>query len=101
MKFFNRKVATDQDWTKYIAEATTTRKKDLLLRCKKYSVSIYIDDSAENSEGIYGSLRAVASEAELERRLLARESTNNTRNANIISFLALLISIIALIKSFK
>ena len=59
-----------------------------------------MDEPTESSEGVYASLRAVASEAELERRIVAKRSEINTRRANVVSTIALVVSIAALVKSF-
>ena len=100
MMFWKKKVHQDQDWSRFLVEAKTSRKRHLLKQCRKYDVSVYVDESSENSEGVYASLRAVASEAELERRIVAKRSEINTRRANVVSAIALAVSIAALVKSF-
>ena len=101
MMFWKKKVKQDQDWSKFLAEAKTSRKQRLLEQCQKYDVSIHVDEATESSEGVYASLRAVASEAELERRIVAKRSEINTRRANIVSAIVLVVSIAALVKSFR
>ena len=77
-----------------------TKKMTLIEECEKYDVSPYVDDVAETSSGVYASLRGVASEAELERRLIARKVLGMASRANTIAILAFLVSVAALIKSF-
>lgn len=90
----------DQDFSKYFGEITKTRKQRLLEKCKKNDVSIYIDDSSEQSSDIYAELRGVASEAELERRFNVKKAVAQSNRANIIAAIALLVSVVALVKSF-
>ena len=61
---------------------------------------IYIDDSSENSVGVYAELRGVASEAELEKRLNAKRGLSLARRASVISIAALLVSLTALAISY-
>lgn len=68
--------------------------------CKKNDVSIYIDNPSEQSSGIYAELRGVVSEAELERRLNAKKAVNQSKRANVISAIAFIVSLVALLKSF-
>ncbi|MDE1943802.1 MAG: hypothetical protein KGI47_11745, partial [Betaproteobacteria bacterium] len=68
--------------------------------CERLGVTPYVDDPSESSYGVYGQLRGVASEAELERRLSAARASKLARFANIIAMLALLVSIAAFVKSF-
>lgn len=82
-------------------------KQQLIEECQKLGVSIYIDDPSEQSAGVYANQRAVASEAELERRLNAKKAimnaekaTKHSKWANFIAFSVLIVSAIALIKSF-
>lgn len=96
---FSRKEST-QDWAKFFGgNPPATRKQRLLEECKKLGVSIYIDDSAEASSGFYGDLRGVASEAELERRLVAKKTISQSARANMIAIIALVVSMIALVVS--
>lgn len=93
------KKQSEQDWSKYL-EIPSTRKQKLLEDCKKNDVSIYIDNPSEQSSGIYAEFRGVASEAELERRLNARKAGDQSSRANFIATIALIVSILALVKSF-
>lgn len=91
---------SDQDFSKYFGETPKTRKQQLLEECKKNDVSIYIDNPSEQSSGIYAELRGVVSEAELERRLNAKKAVNQSKRANVISAIAFIVSLVALLKSF-
>jgi len=88
------------DFSKYFGERTKTRKQRLLDECKENDVSIYIDDSSEQSSDIYAVLRGVASEAELERRLYAKKTFTQSNRANKIAAIALIVSVVAIVKSF-
>lgn len=68
--------------------------------CQKNDVSIYVDNPSEPSSGIYAELRGVASEAELERRLNAKKAVSQSSRANVIAAIALIVSFVALAKSF-
>ena len=96
---FRRKRAT-QDWVQYLGGCPpATRKQRLLDECKRLDVSIHVDDSTEASSGIYGELRGVASEAELERRLNAKNTVLHASRANKLAIVALVVSLISLIAS--
>lgn len=90
----------DEDFSKFLGEAKKSRKELLLEKCSKHDVSIHIDDAAETSSGVYAQLRGVVSEAELERRLNSKLAVGVASRANVFAFLALLVSIVALIRSF-
>lgn len=91
----------EEDFSSYLGAAQAPSNKERLLReCEKLGVVPYIDDSSESSSGVYAQLRGVAPEAELERRLNAARATKLARYANIIAGLALLVSVVALVKSF-
>jgi hypothetical protein len=105
--FFIRKLQ-DEDFSSFTSNISPTRKQFYLEECKKQNVSIYIDDSAEQSTGIYANLRAVASEAELECRLNAKEAIINAKKAishsklaNVIALFALILSVIDLVKDYS
>jgi hypothetical protein len=84
----------DQDWSKFFGEQSNESRKERLIRlCNSQNVSIYIDDQSETAEGIYAALRAVASEAELERRLNTQRALAQSKYSNYISLIALGISI--------
>ncbi|WP_225580787.1 hypothetical protein, partial [Pseudomonas sp. PDM16] len=77
MKFPFRPKDKATDWDKFLGPASPeTRKQRLIQECKKHDVSIYTDDESESSSGVYAELRGVASEAELERRLLTKKSVS-------------------------
>jgi hypothetical protein len=98
-QLFSRKQG-DQDFSKYLGEVPQTRKQRLLEECKKNDVSIYIDNPSEQSSGIYAEFRGVISEAELEQRLNAKKAVDQSNRANFIAAIALIVSVVALVKSF-
>ncbi|PIX04716.1 MAG: hypothetical protein COZ77_05065 [Gallionellales bacterium CG_4_8_14_3_um_filter_54_18] len=98
-RLFARK-QNDHDFSKYFGEVPQTRKQRLLEECRKNDVSIYIDNSSEHSSGFYADLRAVVSEAELESRLNAKKAVGQSSRANFIAAIALIVSVVALVKSF-
>lgn len=93
------RTSKQEDFSEYFKAAETTRKQQLIAECQRCGVTIFIDDPAEPSSGIYGKLRAVASEAELERRLQTSKAITSARWANIVAGIALLVSIAGLVKS--
>jgi len=98
---FHRKLK-EQDWFKFIGELPPqTRKQKLIEECKQQDVSIHLDDPAETSSGIYAELRGVASEAELERRLIAKVAIKQSSRANWIAGFAIVISLISLAISLR
>ena len=94
-----RKNKAVQDWGKFWGDTPESSKQRLISLCEKNDVSIYIDDAAEQSTGFYSSMRPVASEAELERRLVTKLALKNTSKANWIAGIALFISVLSLIVS--
>lgn len=91
----------EEDFSSFLGQAQVPPNKERLLReCERLGVTPYVDDPSESSSGVYAQLRGVASEAELERRLNAARASMLARYANIIAVLALLVSIVALVKSF-
>ena len=98
-KLFHRASKSD-DFTDYLDTPPISRKEDLLRNCQKLDVSIYIDDASETSEGVYASMRGVASEAELERRLNAKKTVLQASSANRIAIFALIVAIAAFVRSF-
>lgn len=90
----------DQDFSHYLDGAPQSRKQRLLAECQKHDISPHIDNRYETSSGVYAELRGVASEAELEQRLNAKKAIGRSNRANLIAFLALVASVVALVKSF-
>lgn len=91
----------EEDFSSFLGSAQAPSNKERLLHeCKKLGVAPYIDDPSESSSGVYAQLRGVASEAELERRINAARASKLARYANIIAVLALLVSVVALVKPF-
>lgn len=89
-----------EDFSKFIKNDEKSRKERLIEECKKHDVSIHVDDESETSSGAYAEMRAVASEAELERRLNAKKSVGMATRSSVIAIIALIVSVLALIKSF-
>jgi hypothetical protein len=90
---------------------TTKTSQNILAKCRKHGSNGYwksarrmmfqfTDNSSEQSFGIYAELRGVASEAELERRLNAKKAVCQSSRANFIAAIALIVSVVALVKSF-
>lgn len=100
MSFWPKRTDGDQDWSKYIEKAPTSKKRLLIEECKKRGVTIFVDDPSETAEGVYSHFRAVASEAELESRLFAKAALARSNWSNFIAAIALVVSIAAFIKSF-
>ena len=101
MKSPFQKNTKKEDFSTFFGETQIPSNKERLLReCEKHGVSPYIDDPSESSSGAYAHLRGVVSEAELERRLIAKKAIGMAKYANIIAILAFLVSVAALVKSF-
>ncbi|MEQ1838241.1 MAG: hypothetical protein ABL858_07905 [Candidatus Nitrotoga sp.] len=83
----------DTDFSSFLPD--TPPKQQLIEECQKLGVSIYIDDPSEQSAGVYANQRAVASEAELERRLNAKKAIMNAEKATKLSKWAIFISLLA------
>lgn len=94
-----RRKTANADFSAFVSAIPLTRKQLLIEECKRQDVSIYIDDTSEQSAGVYAYLRAVAPEAELERRLNAKKAITLARRANVIANCALIVSTIALVVS--
>jgi hypothetical protein len=90
----------DEGFSRFLGETKKTKREALLEKCRKHDVSIYVDDATEPSSGVYADLRAVASEAELERRLNSKLAVGIASCANMIAIFALLCSLVALVRSF-
>ena len=74
------KESKSEDFSNFLDDNESSRKQKLIEDCKKLNVSIYIDDESENANGAYSLIRAVASEAELERRLNAKNTIRSAKN---------------------
>ena len=90
--------ANRDDFSAYLNDAETSKKKELIAECQRRGVTIFIDNPSESSAGIYAKLRAVASEPELERRLQSARAMNSAQRANFIAWLALATALAALLK---
>ena len=95
------------DFSKFLVYDRETRKQTLIEECIARGFSIHRDDASESSLGVYSVFRAVASEAELEKRMLAQMGFNQTKRAFLVqvlnglfAFLALLVAIGTLVKPF-
>ncbi len=109
IRAFKAKAAArkDSDFSVFVSSIPLTPKQLLIEECKKRDVSIYVDEPSEQSAGDYAIFRSVASEAELEGRLIAKKETVLLEHANVIAFsnfiaatIPLVGSIIARIKTF-
>lgn len=88
------------DFSSFLPAVPLTREQCLIEECKKQGVSIYIDDTSEQSAGAYAIFRGVASQVELERRLNAKKQITHSMYANVIEFFLLIVTTITLAKSF-
>jgi len=99
MKRLFKKKPDSDDFTTFFGDTPIpTKKRALIEQCLRHDVSPYIDDASETSSGIYAQLRAVASEAELERRLNAKTALGMARRANVFALLAFVVSVVTLVK---
>ncbi len=89
----------ESNFSKFLPKEASTKKQRLIEECQRRSVSIFVDDAAETISGVYAEMRPVASEAELERRLLAKLAVSRSQQANLVAILALAISVASLAKS--
>lgn len=97
-RLFSKKT-DNQNFSSFFDGVSKSKKQLLIEECKKHNVSVHLDDPTESSTGIYAELRGVASEAELERRLNAARAIGLSKRSNLIAIIALLVSVVALIKS--
>ncbi|MEX0739054.1 MAG: hypothetical protein WD071_06915 [Pseudohongiella sp.] len=98
MRFNFLKKNPEHDWVKFFGDLPPATKKSKLIEiCGRKDVSIYADDSTENA---HTPLRAVASEAELERRLLAKMSVSYSLQSRRVAIAALIVAIGSLILEF-
>ncbi|HMN55732.1 MAG TPA: hypothetical protein PKE15_00675 [Ottowia sp.] len=94
-KFGLRK--NSNEWENFIPFNGKTKKQSLLDECENLGISPYIDDESETSSGVYAQLRAVASEAELERRLIAKRAERKAVQSNLIAAAGLIVSLVSLV----
>lgn len=92
--------SNSDDFSRFLGVHHPSRKENLIEECKKLDVSIYIDDGSESSNGVYSELRAVASEAEIDRRLTAKKALISANQSKYIAIISMAVSLIALAKSF-
>lgn len=91
-----KKKNTEVDWSEFLKSSEPeSRKQRLVKECRKYDVTPYVDDPCENDSG-NNVMRGVASEAEIERRLVAKKAMFSANRANIIAFLAFLLALFSL-----
>lgn len=76
-------------------EPPTSSKRLLIEECQKQGVCVYVDDEAEQMDN--HPLKAVASEAELQKRLNQAKALKKATTSNVIAFMALLVAICALL----
>ena len=90
----------NEDWGKFFGvSGPRSNKETLIEECRRLGIPVHVDDVSENTSEVYSELRAVASEQELHSRLSQYKSLKEARHSKIISLLALLISVAALITS--
>jgi hypothetical protein len=82
----------DTDFSRFLSRPQPSRKQLIVDKCERKNISIYIDDASEQSAGIYAKFRGVASEAELDRRLIAKQTITLKRLICITSILGLFIA---------
>ncbi|MFT6031284.1 MAG: hypothetical protein ACI8O8_003034 [Oleiphilaceae bacterium] len=88
--------STDMDWSKFFKDSQPeSRKQRLIKDCQKYDVTPYVDDRSENTSG-NNVMRGVASETEIERRLVAKKTLFSANRANFIALLAFLTALFSL-----
>ncbi len=69
MKFWNRKFK-EPNWEKFFGVQEQSKKQKLIRFAQRKSISIFVDDNNEVSEGRHSDIfRSVASEAEIEKRI--------------------------------
>ena len=86
-----------QDFSSYLPQGPESVKEKLIAECQRRGVPIYVLDPTETSSGVYASLRAVASESELQGRLLQTIAAQTAFKANRIAWLALLVGLAGLL----
>lgn len=82
------------NWSLFFGNLPDSRKQKLIRECQKYDVNPYVDDVSENASD-RNIMRGVASEAEIERRLMAKKAVCSANRANLISFFALLVALVS------
>jgi len=80
-----------EDFSAYLPQGPESTKEKLIAECKRRGISVHVNDASETSSGVYAELRAVASEAELQSRLLQVIASDTAASANRIAWLALLV----------
>ncbi|MCC4310407.1 hypothetical protein LL252_17710 [Alcanivorax marinus] len=91
-----KKQNTDVDWSEFLKSSEPESRKQRLVReCRKYDVTPYVDDPCENASS-NNVMRGVASEAEIERRLVAKKAMFSANRANIIALLAFFLALFSL-----
>lgn len=91
-----KKKNTDVDWSEFFKSSEPESRKQRLIReCRKYDVTPYVDDPSENASG-NNMMRGVASEAEIERRLVAKKAVFSANRANVIALLAFFAALFSL-----
>ena len=86
-----------QDFSSFLPPGPESVKEKLIAECQRRGVTVYVSDSTENSSGAYASLRAVASESELQSRLLQAIAAHTAFKANRIAWLALVVGLAGLL----
>lgn len=90
-KFWKR--SDPHDFSNYLPKGAESVKEKLIAECRRRGVSVYVNDTSEPSSGVFTSLRAIASEAELQNRLVGVVSLEVAAKANRVAWLALLVGL--------
>ena len=91
-----KKKNTDMDWSELLKNSEPESRKQRLIReCHEHDVTPYVDDPGENASG-NNLMRGVASEAEIERRLVAKKAVSSANRANVIALLAFFTALFSL-----
>ncbi|WP_425054847.1 hypothetical protein [Pseudomonas abyssi] len=91
-----KKKRAGTDWEEFLKDSEPeSRKRRLIRDCQKYDVTPYVDDVGENALSS-NVMRGVASEAEIERRLLAKKAVYSAQRANVISIFAFIVAFISM-----
>lgn len=95
-RLFQRKL-DPEDFSSYLPKGPENVKERLLAECERRGISPYVSDTSETATGVYANLRAVASEAELQSRLVQAIAVKTAAKANRIAWFALLVGCASLV----
>lgn len=86
-----------EDFSTFFHGGPESVKEKLIAECNRRGVSVYVSDSSETTAGAYAALRAVASEAELQSRLMQAVAVETAARANRIAWFALVVGFASLL----